>query len=424
MNNNNNEIPNWRDIARPEQIFPEGDKESWLWLILAGRGFGKTRTGAEAIMELVNSGKYKHIAIVAKTAKEARDVMVEGISGLLSTTIAQKMFKNKEEKIEDPSILNFKFYRSRNMIEWENGARAYLIGGDNYEKIRGYQFDLVWMDEFAKYRHPEETWHQILFSLRLGDDPRCIITTTPKPLKILKKLMESPFTHLTTGSTFQNAENLSKRFIKTITETYGNTWLGKQELEGQLVMTKENTVWKREDIQYREIERSNLQRVVVGVDPAVSNSENSDETGIIVAGLGYDEKIYILDDLSGKYTPQEWAKTTCRAVHDYGASCIVAEVNNGGDLVGEMIKTIEPFAPFKTVRAIKGKIARAEPVALLYSNNKVFHQKDFLNLEEQMLSLSYDEPPEKSPDRVDALVWALTELKNRENYVGFDIIRF
>ena len=179
---NNQVIPNWHDIARPEQRIPNTDK--WLWLILAGRGFGKTRTGAEAVMELVNGGKYKSIAIVGKSVVEARDVMVEGLSGLLSTTIAQKIYKNQEDQIEDSDFLKFKFYRSRNLIVWENGAKAYLIGADHYEKIRGYQFDLVWMDEFAKYNHPKETWHQILFSLRLGDDPRCIITTTPKPKKI------------------------------------------------------------------------------------------------------------------------------------------------------------------------------------------------------------------------------------------------
>ena len=170
--NYNNEIPNWHDIARPEQRIPNMESDKWLWLILAGRGFGKTRTGAESIVELVNSGKYKSIAIIAKTVKEARDVMVEGPSGILSTTIAQKMFNNKENKIEDDSIMNFHFYRSRNVIVWENGAKAYLISADNYEKIRGYQFDLVWMDEFAKYKYPEEIWQQVMFSLRLGSDPR------------------------------------------------------------------------------------------------------------------------------------------------------------------------------------------------------------------------------------------------------------
>ena len=420
--NNNQVVPNWHDIARPEQRIPNTDK--WLWLILAGRGFGKTRTGAEAVMELVNRGKYKSIAIVGKSVVEARDVMVEGLSGLLSTTIAQKMYKNQEAQIEDSDILKFKFYRSKNLIVWENGAKAYLIGADHYEKIRGYQFDLVWMDEFAKYNHPKETWHQILFSLRLGEDPRCIITTTPKPLKILKQMVDSEGTYLTQGTTFQNEENLSQRFLKTIKETYGNTWMGKQELEGQLIMMKENAIWKKSDIQHNEIDRDALERVVIGVDPAVSSNENSDETGIIVAGIGYDEKIYVLDDLSGKYSASEWAKVVCRACHDYSASCIVAETNNGGDLVSEMIKTINPYAPFRQVRAIKGKIARAEPISLLYSNRRVFHTKEFFALEEQMCDLTYDGKIQKSPDRVDALVWAILELKNKKEPLNISIVGF
>lgn len=414
------DIQDWHDIARPEQRIPDTDK--WIWLILAGRGFGKTRTGAESVMELINSGKYKSIAIVGKSVLEARDVMVEGISGLLSTTIAQKMYKNQEELIENNGILKFKFFRSKNLIVWENGARAYLVGADHYEKIRGYQFDLVWMDEFAKYNQPSETWQQILFSLRLGDDPKCIITTTPKPLKILKKIVDSKDTYITQGSTFQNEENLSKQFLKTVKENYENTWIGKQELEGQLLTTKENTVWKKSDIQYIDIDRDNLERVVIGVDPAVSSGENSDETGIVVAGVGYDEKIYVIDDLSGKYTPCEWAKVVCRACHDYGASSIVAETNNGGDLVGEMIKTINPYAPFRQVRAIKGKIARAEPISLMYSNRRVFHVKEFFELEEQMCDLTYDEKIEKSPDRVDALVWAILELKNKKDPVNISIV--
>ncbi len=421
MNNYNNEIPNWHDIARAEQRLPQ-DADAWLWLILAGRGFGKTRTGAESVMELVNSGKYKSIAIVGKSILEARDIMVEGISGLLATTVAKKMYRNSDEKIEDASVLKFTYYRSRNLIVWENGARAYLIGADNYERIRGYQFDLVWMDEFAKYRYPEATWRQILFAMRLGDDPKCIITTTPRPLKILKTMVESKYTYLTKGSTFQNKENLSEKFLKFIQETYGNTWIGRQELEGELLSEKENSVWKKADIRYQEVDRECLERVVIGVDPAVSSTENSDETGIIVAGLGYDEKIYVLDDLSGKYTAPEWAKTVCRACHDYGASCIVAETNNGGDLVNEMIKTIDPYAPYRQVRAIRGKIARAEPISLLYSNSRVFHTREFLELEEQMCNLAYDEKIEKSPDRVDALVWAILELKAKKETCNLSVL--
>jgi phage terminase large subunit-like protein len=317
---------------------------------------------------------------------------------------------------DDREIIRFKYYPSKNQISWENGAKAYIIGADNYEKLRGYQFDLVWCDEFAKYKKPEALWQQVMFTLRLGDDPKCIITTTPRPLKILKKLSEAKGTYLTKGSTFDNAKNLSPIFIESIKAEYQGTRVGKQELEGELLMEKENTVWKRENIIYRDVDINNLSRVVIGVDPAVTVGENSDETGIVVAGLGYDEKIYILDDLSGKYKPPDWAKIVCRACLDYKAGRIVAETNNGGDLVGEMLKTIYPNAPFKQTKAIRGKIARAEPISLLYESNRVFHTKEFTELEEQMCDLSYEDKMEGSPDRVDALVWAVSELKARESY--------
>ncbi len=407
---NNTEIKNWHEIARKEQLIPKDWK--WLWLILAGRGFGKTRTGAETIMEMINSGKYKHIAIIGRTITEARDVMVEGMSGMLSTTIAQKMYKNKENKIEDPDILKFKFYRSRNIIVWENGARAYLLSGKDYQKLRGYQFDLVWLDEFAKYKFPEKLWEQVLFTLRIGDDPKCIITTTPKPLRILKRLTELNDVHITQGSTFDNKENLSERFLQIMQDYYKDTWIGKQELEGMLLLEKQNTVWKRENIVYKNIEREALSRVVIGVDPAVSSNEESDETGIIVAGLGYDNKIYVLDDLSGKYSPTQWAKIVCRASHDYHAGKIIAETNNGGDFVEEVLRSVEENVPFKQTRALKGKISRAEPVSMLYEASRVYHTREFCELEEQMCDMSYDEPNSKSPDRVDALVWAVNELKH------------
>ena len=419
---NNNEIKNWHEIARKEQLIPQN--WSLLWLILAGRGFGKTRTGAETIMEMVNSGKYKHIAIIGRTIEEARDVMVEGVSGLLSTTIAQKMYHNQENNIKDPDILKFKFYRSRKVIIWENGAKAYLLSGNNYQKLRGYQFDLIWLDEFAKYKFPEKLWEQVLFTLRIGNDPKCIITTTPKPLRILKKLTEMKYTHTTNGSTFDNKENLSERFLEVMQDYYKNTWIGKQELEGKLLMEKENTVWKREDIIYKEIDRNALSRVVIGVDPAVSSKEDSDETGIIVAGLGYDNKIYVLDDLSGKYTPTKWAKIVCRAYKDYNAGRIIAETNNGGDFVGEVLRTIEANAPFKQTKALKGKISRAEPISMLYEANRVYHTKEFSELEEQICDMSYDEPIGKSPDRVDALVWAINELKQTPNEPNISTLDF
>ncbi|MDR1233896.1 MAG: terminase family protein [Holosporales bacterium] len=408
------DLPEWSSIARDKQRMPNGNW--WLWMILAGRGFGKTRTGAESIMALINSGKYKRIAIVGSTIKEAKNIMVEGQSGLLSTTIATRMFKNSEDGIEDPNIMKFKYYSSKQQIVWDNGAKAYLFGGNDYDALRGYQFDLVWIDEFAKFREPEMLWEQILFTLRLGDDPRCIMTTTPRAIQILKDLSVDGDTHLTYGSTFENSANLSARFIQNMEVKYMSTKMGRQELYGELIFDKENTIWKKEDIIYRKINRDCISRIVIGVDPAVSCNENSDETGIIVAGMGYDDKIYVLDDLSGKYKPPEWAKIVCRAYKDYDASHIIAETNNGGDLVKEMLTTIYPNIPFKATRAIKGKLSRAEPISLLYESKRIFHIREFYELEKQMCGLSYDDKIKDSPDRVDALVWTISDLKEREEY--------
>jgi predicted phage terminase large subunit-like protein len=409
------DIPTWDEIAREKQKIPSGD---WfLWMLLAGRGFGKTRTGAETIMQLVNSGKYKKIAIIGKTIKEARDIMIEGQSGLLSTTIAEKLARNKEEDIDDPDLIKCKYFPSKKQIIWENGAKAYIFGADNYNSLRGYQFDLIWIDEFCKYKYPEALWQEVLFTLRLGDAPKCIMTTTPKGLKILKKLTENSDTHLTYGSTFENSNNLSAHFIKTMKADYMETRIGRQELFGEILLDKENTLWKREDIIYKNIDRECLSRVVIGIDPAVSTGESSNETGIIVAGLGYDDKIYVIDDLSGKYKPPEWAKIVCRAYQDYKAGKVVAETNNGGDLVREVLTTIYPHIPFKPVKAIRDKIARAEPISMLYESKRVFHINEFSELERQMCDLSYDDKHlTDSPDRVDALVWSINELKNQPHF--------
>jgi predicted phage terminase large subunit-like protein len=228
------------------------------------------------------------------------------------------------------------------------------------------------------------------------------------------------FTYLTRGSTFENSKNLPGRFLDTMKATYVNTNIGKQELFGEIIMNTDNCLWKNEDIQYREVDRESLRRVVIGVDPAVTANENSDETGIIVAGIGNDDKVYVLDDLSGKYKPTEWAKIIAKAYIDYGANRVVAEVNNGGDLVEGMLRNISKHIPYSSVRAIRGKIARAEPVALLYESSNAFHTKKFETLEKQMLGMSHDADEEgggsenQHDDRVDALVWTLTELTSRK----------
>ena len=404
-------IPSWDDLARDKQKLPNG--EWFTWLILAGRGFGKTRTGAETVMKLIYSGKYKSIGIIGKTIQEAKQIMIEGPSGILSTTFAIKSTKLENAKFKTVDVLKFKYYPSKKQIEWNNGTKIYILSGDRPNSIRGFQFDLVWIDEFAKFKRPAELWEQVLFSLRLGDDPRCIITTTPKPLKILKELTEDPSVHVTNGSTFENEQHLSKKFIEQITLKYQSTFVGKQELFGTLIMEQEHPLWKRHNIRYKNIGIDCIDKVVIGVDPAVTISKYSDETGIIVAGLGLDGMIYIIADLSGKYTGSEWAKIVTRASIDYKASYIVVETNNGGDLVAENLRSINNNISIRRVHAIKGKVSRAEPIAILYESNRVFHFKEFLTLEEQMCNMSYDKHDESySPDRVDALVWAVSELRN------------
>ena len=412
-----NEVLLWNDIARDKQKLPKGN---WfIWLILAGRGFGKTRTGAESVMQLIYSYNYKSIGLIGKSINETKQIMIEGQSGILSTTFAKFLNKSKDN-------LKFKYYSSKKQIEWNNGAIIYMLSGDKPNSIRGFQFDLVWIDEFAKFFSPSELLQQVFFSLRLGNDPKCIITTTPKPLKILKELSEDKLVYVTNGSTFENEKYLSKQFLNLVKMKYNNTSIGRQELLGELIMENENALWKKHNIQYKKIELNYLEKIVIGIDPAVTSNKNSDETGIIVAGIGVDNNIYIIDDLSGKYTGHEWAKIVVRASIDYKVDYVVVETNNGGDLVIENLRSIDILIPIRKVHAVKGKVARAEPISILYENNRVFHFKEFCELEEQMCNMSYDNEKEKySPDRVDALVWAISELRNnffRSNHCSIEVI--
>lgn len=391
----------WENIARPNQMIPEGDW--YVWLIMAGRGFGKTRTAAESVLKLVESGRYKNVAIIGKTLTETRHVMVESVSGILQNS-------------KDPGI---RYFSSRRQIVWSNGAKATLIAGDNYESMRGYQFDLVWVDEFAKFQDPGAVWEQIMFTLRIGPDPRCIISTTPKPLEILKELSEDRMTHLTSGSTFDNEMNLPAKFVEMVRDRFEGTKMGASELYGELVMDECDNIWMRSDIQYKNVDVCEMDRIVVGVDPAVTNGCDSDETGIVVAGRGSDNNIYILEDASGHYSPRDWARKVVNVSRKYNADCIVAEVNNGGDLVSEMIRGVDNLIPCVSVRAIRGKEMRAEPVAMMYSSSKIFHMKKFDALESQMLGFTRNS--KGSPDRVDAMVWAVMHL-NQNVYPGCHVV--
>lgn len=392
------DIEAWLKKARPSQLLP---KDPWsMWLILAGRGFGKTRTGAESIRLLVEKHGYKNIALIGASLVQAKAVMAEGVSGILSCYATSK---------RKPKV-----FSSKRQLIFPNGAVAQFFGGDQVDQLRGPQFDLVWIDEFAKFRRPEALLEQVAFSLRLGKSPKCIITTTPRPLPILEKLMQRCDVIVTKGSTFENEENLAPQFLEQVAKEFKGTKLGAQELFGEILSEREGALWQRAMIHYKEPEYDErhkpiLSRIVVAIDPATTHHDKSDETGVMVVGVDDKGSAYVLEDLSGRHTPLEWGQRAVDAYHRYHADRIVAEVNKGGDLVERVIRSIDSGAAYKEVRATRGKATRAEPVAALYETGRVFHVRPLSKLEEQMCSY-VPGLTSKSPDRVDALVWAVTEL--------------
>ena len=379
--------------ARINQRLPKGS--DWrVWLILAGRGFGKTRTGAETIRHLITTKQANHIGLIGQSIAEAKAVMVFGESGLM----------NVFESHEKPG-----FCSTTNTLYFKNGAKATLFGGNSPERLRGPQFDFAWIDEFAKFKRPEELFNQVMMCLRLGENPRCIITTTPRPVPFLKKLSDQKTTITTHGTTFDNAKNLAPNYLQEMQKTYAQTTLGLQELYAELLLDHEGALWKREMIRYKMPETEDWKRVVIAIDPATTHHAQSDETGIVIAGLHEDGYVYVLDDLSGKLSPTEWGIKVTEAYWKHKADRVVAEINKGGDLVERVVKSIDPHVSYRAVRATRGKIVRAEPVAALYEQDKIYHIKPFKKLEEQCCEYN-PEYTTNSPDRMDALVWAITDL--------------
>jgi predicted phage terminase large subunit-like protein len=393
-----NSIKSWRNQARPNQLPPEW---AWrIWLILAGRGWGKTRTGAEQVQEWVRQG-YKRIALVGETAADVRDVMVEGESGIMNIALPH------ERPVYEPS---------KRRLTWPNGARATTYSAEKPGQLRGPQHEKAWADELAKWRYPD-AWDQLMFGLRLGDDPQVVVTTTPRPIKIIKELMKLGTTHLTTGTTYENLDNLADAFRDEIIRKYEGTRLGEQELNAKILDDVPGALWTREILETNRVfELPELKRIVVGVDPAVTaNEETSNETGIVIAGLGVDGHGYVIDDLSLIASPAGWARQVLSGYSKHRANYIIAENNNGGDLVERNItielKDQQTTAKMKQVHASRGKYTRAEPVSTLYEQGRIHHIGLFGELEDQMCSWV---PGEDSPDRVDALVWALHELMELE----------
>jgi phage terminase large subunit-like protein len=390
----------WPFWARPNQLPPDGN---WrVWLLLAGRGFGKTRTGAEMIRARALARTARRLALVAPTAGDARDVMVEGESGILAIS---------------PPWERPRYEPSKRRLTWPNGATATLFSADEPERLRGPQHDAAWCDELASWRYPE-AWDMLMFGLRLGTDPRVVVTTTPRPTILLRELIADPSVVVTRGTTYENNVNLARGFLEQIIRKYQGTRLGRQELEAELLEDVPGALWNRGIIEASRVRAAPaLIRVVVAIDPAVTATADADETGIIVAGKDGQGHGWVLGDTSGRYQPIEWARTAISAYRAHSADRIVAEVNNGGDMVEATLRMIEPDVPFTAVRASRGKVTRAEPIAALYEQGRVHHLGTFPELEDQMCAFVADgrgavklPPGSGSPDRVDALVWALTDL--------------
>lgn len=415
----------WPHFARPNQM-PPADDNWYCWLILAGRGFGKTRTGAEWVRSMMcgttplAAGRYRHIALVAETAADARDVMVgDGKGPGEGSGILQVHPKNFMPIYES----------SKRRLTWPNGAIATLYNGTEPEQLRGPEHDGAWIDELAKFVLAQDVWDQLQFGLRLGTKPRVLITTTPKPTKLLKSIIANPTTHVTRGRTADNIANLAPTFVSSIMARYAGTRLGRQELDAELLEDTPGALWKLSDIEAARItpaQLPTLRRIVVAIDPAVSNNENSDETGIIVAGRADDGHAYILADYSLKASPDGWAREAVKAYHRHHADRIIAEVNNGGALVEATVRMVDPNVSYKAVHASRGKAVRAEPVAALYEQHRVHHVGQFPMLEDQMSAFTSDFDRGRagySPDHVDALVWALSELMV-EGSPGYGLIEY
>lgn len=382
-------------LARTEQI--PTDNEDWnTWLFLAGRGAGKTRTAAEWLAWKAISNPNTRWAIVAPTHADARDTCVEGESGILNILKEFGVLKD--------------YNRSISEIFLTNRSRIKLFSGEEPDRLRGPQFHGGWFDELAAFKRPD-AWDQYQFGARLGQHPQTIVTTTPRPTKLIKDLVDRKGVHVVRGSTFDNAKNLAPSALAELKLRYENTRLGRQELYGEILDTVEGALWTREMIERARVtDIPPLIRIVVAIDPAVTNNADSDETGIVAAGITSDNHYYVLSDKSLKASPDAWARQAVNLYHDLGADKIIAETNNGGDMVTLLIKQVDHSAPVKKVTATRGKQLRAEPISSLYEQGRVHHHGYFAELETQMCE--WTPISNESPDRLDALVWAITELNS------------
>lgn len=419
----------WKFWRRPEQSWPKGRWRTWLYM--GGRGVGKSHTGSGTVIEAVRERGYRRVALLGRTAGDIR-VMLEGPSGLLTLS---------------PDDFRPKWIPSQTMLKWPNGAVGYTYSAEKPDQLRGPQHDFAWGDEAAAWR-TRDAWDQLSFGLRLPhpEGPRAILTTTPRPKEWLRQVIQRASTTLTRGRTADNAGNLDPAFLREVLERYDGTTLGRQELDGEMFDEAPGALWKRSMVEQarrmdvvpdsvrrrwavapvitddmrderaqrvREALVGQLERIVVAVDPAISQKrstnkdEESNETGIVVAGVTSGRKLWVLEDLSDIYSPEAWARATAKAYARWKADRVVAEDNQGGDMVESILRAADIDLPIKREHASDGKRTRAEPVAALYEQGRVYHAGAFSDLEDQLCGW---EPGNDSPDRLDALVWAATNL--------------
>jgi len=392
--------------ALPHQLPPEGDWKTWV--ILGGRGAGKTRAGAEWVRSMVEGagpgdpGRARRVALVGETYDQALAVMVKGESGIMACS---------------PPDRCPRWVAGERMLVWPNGAEARLYSAHDPEALRGPQFDAAWIDELAKWKRAEETWDMLQFGLRLGADPRQVVTTTPRNVQVLKDLLARGNTVMTHAPTEANRAYLAESFLEDVRERYGNTKLGRQELDGELVEDMEGALWARAALERARVaDVPEGARVTVAVDPPVTGHKGSDACGIVVVavvqkGPPKDWHAVVIEDCSVQgVSAHQWAERAVAAYERHGAARMVAEVNQGGDLVLDAVRAIDPLVNVQSVRASRGKVARAEPVAALYEQGRVAHMPGLSVLEDEMCRMTMTGYQGRgSPDRVDALVWALTD---------------
>lgn len=393
--------------AMDHQLPPEGDWRAWV--IMGGRGAGKTRAGAEWVRAQVegslplDKGRCKRLALVGETIDQVREVMIFGESGIMACS---------------PDDRRPEWQASRKRLIWPNGATAQAFSAHDPEGLRGPQFDGAWVDEMAKWKKARDTWDMLQFALRLGDHPQVCVTTTPRNVGVLKELVQLDTTVVTSAATEANRAFLAESFLEEVRARYAGTRLGRQELDGILLDEAEGALWTSAMLEACRVDKApEMDRIVVAVDPPVTGKATSDECGIVVVGVVtqgpvQDWRAYVLADATiGAASPNRWANAAIRAMESHGAERLVVEVNQGGDLVSSVIRQVDPLVPIKAVHASRGKVARAEPAAALYEQGRIHHLKGLGELEDQMCAMTAQGFEGKgSPDRVDALVWALTEL--------------